>query len=56
MSLKPNFTAKAEAACIKFSGVDLKGQPKAYTLKVKTKEMASALVEALTKEVEAMKK
>lgn len=54
MGVQATFKPKAEAKTVKFPGFDLEGNMKAYVLQVKTPEAATALVEAMNKEVEAL--
>jgi nucleoporin NUP2 len=56
MGLHDAFKATSEGKHVRFIGFDLEGKMKPFALMVKTPDLGKALVEALTKEVEALKK
>lgn len=55
MGLQASFKPAADDKKVKFLGFDLEGNIKPYTLQVKTKEAATAVVDAMNQEVEALK-
>ncbi|BEI82171.1 hypothetical protein CcaverHIS002_0300390 [Cutaneotrichosporon cavernicola] len=55
MALHAAFKATAEGKHVRFIGFDLAGKMKPFALLVKTPDFAKSLVEALTKEVAALK-
>ena len=55
MSVTASFSPSADNTSVKFVGTDLTGQPMVYTVRVKTAAMANEFVDAVKKEVEAIK-
>jgi len=55
MGVTASFSPSSDGTNVKFMGVDLESKPRAFVLRVKTKEDAARIVEAIKAEVEAMK-
>ncbi len=55
MAVSAAFAPTVEKNSIKFLGTDLEGKPMGYTMRVKTAEMASEFMGAVTKEIEEIK-
>lgn len=56
MAFTATFNPSSEGSQIKFMGFDTNGKAGSYTMKVKSAEVASQIVEKLKKEVEEVKK
>lgn len=51
MGVSASFNPSADGTNVKFMGVDLESKPKAFLLRVKTKEDAARIVEAIKADV-----